>query len=105
MRGSATGRPIMALFDLVGRRWTLRVIWELEQAARPLTFRGLRATCDDLSSSVLTRRLAELTEARIVERVSDGYVLTATGHDLVRSLEPVLAWARDWSRDLTDTDR
>jgi hypothetical protein len=27
VRGSTTGRPIMALFDLIGRRWTLRVIW------------------------------------------------------------------------------
>ena len=94
----------MALFDLVGRRWTLRVIWELEQAAGPLTFRRLRASCGDLSSSVLTRRLHELTEARIVERVSDGYVLTTTGHSLVLSLEPVLAWARDWSRDLSGAD-
>ncbi|HEV7693887.1 MAG TPA: hypothetical protein VGO52_23840 [Hyphomonadaceae bacterium] len=29
VRGSRTGRPIMALLDLLGRRWTLRVIWEL----------------------------------------------------------------------------
>ena len=29
VRGSQTGRPIMALMDLLGRRWTLRVIWEL----------------------------------------------------------------------------
>jgi DNA-binding HxlR family transcriptional regulator len=94
----------MALFDLVGRRWTLRVIWELEQAGRPLTFRELRASCGDLSSSVLTRRLRELTEARIVKRVSDGYVLTTTGHNLVLSLESVLAWARDWSRELTDAE-
>jgi DNA-binding HxlR family transcriptional regulator len=88
----------MALFDLIGRRWTLRVIWELEQAGKPLTFRGLRAACGDLSSSMLTRRLRELTEAQIVERVSAGYTLTSSGHSLVGSLEPVLAWARDWSR-------
>jgi DNA-binding HxlR family transcriptional regulator len=94
----------MALFDLVGRRWMLRVSWELEQAGRPLTFRELRASCGDLSSSVLTRRLRELTEARIVTRVVDGYVLTATGHSLVVSLEPLLAWAGDWSRELTEAE-
>ena len=54
----------MGLFDLIGRRWTLRVIWELEQAGQPLTFRELRTACGDLSSSVLTRRLHELTQAR-----------------------------------------
>ena len=29
VRGSKTGRPIMALLDLLGRRWALRVLWEL----------------------------------------------------------------------------
>ena len=102
-RGSTTGCPIMALFDLIGRRWTLRVIWELEQAGKPLTFRELRTACGDLSSSVLTRRLHELTEALIVERSSAGYALTSIGRALVGSLEPVLAWARDWSRALAKT--
>jgi DNA-binding HxlR family transcriptional regulator len=93
----------MALFDLIGRRWTLRVIWELEQAEKPLTFRELRTACGDLSSSVLTRRLHELTEALIIERSSAGYALTPIGRTLAASLEPVLAWARDWSRALAKT--
>jgi DNA-binding HxlR family transcriptional regulator len=88
----------MALFDLIGRRWTLRVIWELEQAGKPLTFRELRTACGDLSSSVLTRRLRELTQALIIERTSAGYALTLTGRALIASLKPVLAWARDWSQ-------
>jgi DNA-binding HxlR family transcriptional regulator len=100
VRGPATGRPVMALFDLIGRRWTLRVIWELEQAGKPLTFRELRAACGDVSSSVLTRRLHELTETLIIRRASAGYALTPAGHALVSGLEPVLAWARDWSRAL-----
>ena len=95
----------MALFDLIGRRWTLRVIWELEQAGKPLTFRELRAACGDVSSSVLTRRLHELTETLIIQRTSAGYALTQAGHALVRSLEPVLAWAGDWSRTLTSNHR
>jgi DNA-binding HxlR family transcriptional regulator len=90
----------MALFDLIGRRWTLRVIWELEQAGRPLTFRELRAACGDVSSSVLTRRLHELSETLIIQRTSAGYSLTSTGHALAGSIEPVLAWAGDWNRAL-----
>lgn len=101
VRGSTTGRPIMALFDLIGRRWTLRVIWELEQAGKPLTFRELRAACGDVSSSVLTRRLHELTETLIIQRTGAGYALTSTGHALVGSLGPVLAWAGGWSRAMT----
>lgn len=95
----------MALSDLVGRPWTLRISWELDRAGRPLTFRELRGRCDELSSSVLTRRLRELTEARIVTRDDDGYALTAIGRRLVASLEPALAWARDWSRELAGAER
>jgi DNA-binding HxlR family transcriptional regulator len=95
----------MALFDLIGRRWTLRVIWELEQAGEPLTFRELRSACGDLSSSVLTRRLRELTEALVVERASGGYTLSPTGRDLVSSLQPLLTWAEGWSEALATTER
>ena len=31
VRGSRTGRPVMALLDLLGRRWSLRIIWELRE--------------------------------------------------------------------------
>lgn len=87
----------MALFDLIGRRWTLRVIWELDRAEQPLTFRELRAACGDISSSVLTTRLRELVQARLVENVT-GYVLTPIGRELVGNLEPVTVWAEVWAQ-------
>ncbi|NNH71421.1 helix-turn-helix transcriptional regulator [Nocardia uniformis] len=89
----------MALFDLIGRRWTLRVIWELDRAEQPLTFRALRAACGDISSSVLTTRLRELVQAQLVENTT-GYVLTPIGRELVSSLEPVTSWAEAWERQL-----
>jgi DNA-binding HxlR family transcriptional regulator len=98
--GSTTGRPIMAAFDLVSRRWALRVIWELHQAAAPPTFRALREACGGISSSVLTRRLAELAETAIVDHDGDGYVLTPTGARLVTSLGPLQDWSRDWAAEL-----
>ena len=102
VRGSVTGRPIMALFDLVGRRQTLRIIWELRQAPRPLTFRELRSACGDISSSVLTQRLHELTDLLITARADGGYTLTDTGDRLVTSLLPALEWSSAWSRELAD---
>jgi DNA-binding HxlR family transcriptional regulator len=98
--GSTTGRPIMAVFELVSRRWALRVIWELHQADAPLTFRALRDASGGISSSVLTRRLAELGEVGIVERAPAGYVLTPTGERLVSSLDPLLDWSRAWAAEL-----
>ena len=34
VRGSASGRPIMVLLDLLGRRWSLRIVWELRDDRR-----------------------------------------------------------------------
>ena len=65
VRGSQTGRPIMALMDLLGRRWTLRVIWELRDGR--LTFRALQEACGGLSPTVLNQRVRELRESGLLE--------------------------------------
>jgi DNA-binding HxlR family transcriptional regulator len=89
----------MAALDLFGRRWTLRIIWELGD--EPLGFRLLQRRCDDMSSSVLQQRLTELREARLVEVQLDGaYALTPLGHDARESLDPVIEWSRRWANEL-----
>jgi DNA-binding HxlR family transcriptional regulator len=86
----------MALFDLLGRRWTLRVLWELREGA--LTFRELQARCGDISSSVLNQRLHELREAQVAAlRGRRGYELTSEGHALLEALSPLHAWAARWA--------
>jgi DNA-binding HxlR family transcriptional regulator len=95
VRGSTTGRPIMALLDLLGRRWALRVLWELRDDASP-TFRRLQQHCDGVSSSVLAERLRELGEADLVEHAGDGYHLTGQGKSLFGTLARLDAWAADW---------
>lgn len=94
VRGSATGRPIMALLDLLGRRWALRILWEL-RTGEP-TFRELQRRCDAVSSSVLSGRLRELSEAGIVGHTGTGYALTAAGHDLLARLHSLNEWAARW---------
>ena len=97
VRGSRTGRPIMALLDLLGRRWTLRIIWELRNG--PLTSRALRAACDDASPTILQTRLTELREAGLVELLAgDGYHLTPLGRELVESFQPLHHFAERWSK-------
>ena len=88
----------MAALDLLGRRWALRVLWELRDG--PLGFRALQAACDGMSSSVLRDRLHELTEAVLVERRDDAYQLTTLGADLGNSLAPLTRWADRWSEQL-----
>ena len=84
----------MALLDLLGRRWALRVLWELRDGP-VATFRELQARCGDISSSVLNDRVRELREAGIVE--ADAYALSADGRDLLKALGPLDAWAKRWA--------
>ncbi|HET6288406.1 MAG TPA: helix-turn-helix domain-containing protein [Amycolatopsis sp.] len=100
VRGSETGRPLMAALDLLGRRWTLRVIWELRQGE--VGFRELQRRCELMSSSVLSTRLAELTEARIAETGGDGYRLTPLGEQLLDALHPLEKWVHTWEKALRD---
>ncbi|MDM4772050.1 helix-turn-helix domain-containing protein [Solimonas sp. SE-A11] len=100
VRGSASGRPIMALLDLLGRRWTLRVVWELRDGA--MSFRALQAACSGMSPSVLNQRLAELREALIVEAGEGGYALSARGRELLALFGPLQRWSEEWALALRD---
>jgi DNA-binding HxlR family transcriptional regulator len=96
VRGSTTGEPIMALLDLLGRRWSLRVVWELR--GDPLSFRELQQRCGGVSSSVLNDRLAELRDAGALEQSDRGYRLTGEGVLLLEAYPPLHAWADRWAR-------
>jgi len=96
VRGSRSGRPIMALLDMLGRRWSMRVIWELRQG--PLVFRELQERCGGMSSSVLNERLRELRHAGIVAAGGAGYELTDEGRELLELFAPLNAWAERWAR-------
>ncbi len=84
----------MAALDLLGRRWALRVLWELYQNA-PCTFRTLQKLCGDISPTVLNSRLSELREAGIIKLMEkEGYVITGEG----RALGAIILQLNDWSK-------
>lgn len=97
VRGSRTGRPIMALLDLLGRRWTLRIVWELRADA--LTSRALRSACGDASPTVIQQRLSELRDAGLIEKRDEGgYALTSLGRELFQTFLPLHQFAERWHR-------
>ena len=98
IRGSRTGRPIMALLDLLGKRWSLRILWELR--GEPLTSRALRSACDEASPTVLQARLTELREAGFVELGdAGGYSLTPLGRELCETFMPLHRFAERWRKN------
>lgn len=100
VRGSTTGRPIMVLLDLLGRRWSLRALWELREG--PRTFRDLQERCGDISPSVLNRRLSELRDAALIEHGEGGYGYTPQGRDLAEQLVLLDSWANRWAKGTSE---
>ncbi len=95
VKGSKTGRPIMAALDLLGRRWALRVIWELRHG--PVGFRAMQARCDGMSPSVLSTRLKELAEAKLIVATEDQqWQLTDLGAGLTEAIAPLNDWSEAW---------
>lgn len=93
----------MVILDLLGRRGTLRILWELRDGL-PMTFRVLQEAAET-NPSVLNTRLAELRAAGLVGHEGEGYLLTGAGRGLLRSLEPFAAWASDWGAAQHETTK
>ncbi|HEX4474490.1 MAG TPA: winged helix-turn-helix transcriptional regulator, partial [Polyangiaceae bacterium] len=90
-------------FDLLGRRWVLRILWELRNEG--LGFRELQRAADDPSPTLLAERLVDLRAARVVLPREDGkYELTELGRELLLSLGPLQTWAKMWSRALAEAE-
>ncbi len=102
VRGSKSGQPAMALFDLLGRRWAMGIVWNLHGG--PMTFRALQAACERksgaISPSILNTRIKDLQEARLVTRALKGYELTELGRELFILLEPFEPWSKKWGREV-----
>jgi DNA-binding HxlR family transcriptional regulator len=87
----ADKRAVETALDLLGRRWALRLVWELRRNA--LSFSELRQRTG-ISPTVLSSRLGELANAGVLER--DGgrrYRLSGSGRELARVLYELNRWA------------
>lgn len=96
--GTTTGRPIMRLLDMLGKRWTLRILWELREDS--LTFRELQQRCDNLSPTSLNSRLKELRTLNLITHGESGYEYTKQGQELGGHLLALSHWAETWGKDI-----
>jgi len=96
VRGSKTGQPIMVIFDLLGRNWSMGIIWHLNNG--PSTFRKLQEYCENISPTTLNKRIKELSNANLIQRTLEGYALTEQGIDLFHLIAPLGSWAKGWAK-------
>jgi DNA-binding HxlR family transcriptional regulator len=87
--------------ELIGRRWTGAVIRAMFSG--PRGFNELLATIPGLSDRLLTERLRELEDEKIVRRevlpgppVRVQYTLTERGLELEPAIRTLGAWAERW---------
>ncbi len=101
VRGSKTGKPVMALLDLVGRTWALGILWNLQQG--PATFRELQQRCEQISPTLLNNRLKELKALQIIEMPSSGYQLSPLGTELITIILPLGGLSQKWATKLKES--
>lgn len=94
----------MVALDLLGRRWALRILWQLRHGDSK-TSRSIQMECDISSPNVLNTRLKELREANIVQlEQPGGYSLTEQGLALLKAIEPLAEWADQWAKNVGRDD-
>ena len=97
VRGSTSGSPVMAMFDLLGRRWAMGVLWTLSEQG-PSTFRALQSSCETISPAVLNSRLKELQAAHLVIQGDSGYEVTKLGLEIYGALLPLSVISKKWAK-------
>jgi DNA-binding HxlR family transcriptional regulator len=86
-------------FSVLGKRWNGMILGVLGSGSA--SFVSLRKAVSGISDTVLSERLVELVEARLVRRdVAEGppvtvsYELTNAGAELVPMIDDLGAWAK-----------
>lgn len=110
MRSYSQYCPIAHALDLVGERWSLLVVRELQHG--PLRYTDLHARLQGASTNVLATRLRELEHGGVVRRTrlpapaaTTVYELTELGADLAPVLRELAHWgARSLGPPTADVD-
>ncbi len=91
--------PATGLVQIIGRKYSLRLLTVIGEY-RSIRFSDLRVVMDDMSSSTLTIRLAELERAGLIDRQTYSetpprveYSLTTEGAKLRQSLFSISKYA------------
>jgi DNA-binding HxlR family transcriptional regulator len=95
--------PVAKAMELLDERWTLLLVREL--LVGPAGFNELRRGLPRMSPTLLTKRLAQLVRAGVVERIDgEGYRMTSAGAELLPVVEALGAWGVRWVGELGDAD-
>jgi DNA-binding HxlR family transcriptional regulator len=92
---SKENAAVNQLLALLESRYALRVLWALRDG-HAQTFRLLQDSVGGITPNTLNTRIKELREAGLMSHGSDGYIVTASGADLLKRLSDLQAFAGKW---------
>src|SRR5262245_18614619 len=95
-RGYGQFCPLAKAAEILAERWTLLVIRELLMGST--RFSELRRGVPLMSPSLLSLRLRQLEDARILARDQEHYRLTAAGEELRPIVEGIGVWGQRHAR-------
>ena len=87
---------VSQLLGLLESRYAIRVLWALKDG-HAQTFRLLQDSVGGITPNTLNTRIKELREAGLVSHGKSGYVVTASGADLLKRLADLPAFALKWA--------
>jgi DNA-binding HxlR family transcriptional regulator len=97
MNGYGQYCPITRAVEVLGERWSMLIVRDmLCGAAR---FNEIARGNPRLSRSLLSKRLRQLEQAGIIERIDDEYLLTPAGEDLRPVVFGLGEWGAKWQFD------
>lgn len=93
--------PVERTMNIIGKRWTALIIRDL--AVDSKRFCQLERSLCGISPRMLSKRLLELENAKIVDRsviaeipVRVEYSLTQKGKDLIKVIDSMASWGTKW---------
>src|SRR5215212_6951770 len=92
---SKDNAAISQLLGLLESRYAIRVLWALRDG-HAQTFRLLQDSVGGITPNTLNTRIKELREAGLMQHGGDGYVITASGSDLLKRMADLQGFAARW---------
>ena len=93
---SKENAAVSQLLSLLESRYAIRVMWALKDG-HPQTFRLLQDSVGGITPNTLNTRIKELRQAGLMEHGDDGYMVTASGADLLKRIGELSAFASRWA--------
>lgn len=97
MRGEEVRCGLDVVLEVVGGKWKLLLLWELQEGSR--RFGALRRSMDGISEKVLIQQLRDMEADGIVHREQYNevpprveYSLTPLAESLILALDPLCVW-------------